>query len=344
MENARALAKSLLGWYRAARRDLPWRKTRDPWLILLSEVMLQQTRASVVVPYYERIAGRFPRPADLAPVLEAEFLALWAGLGYYARARNLWKAARAIAGADRFPATYEEIRRLPGVGEYTAAAVASIAFGLPHAVLDGNAVRVLSRLVAERGDVSGAAARARLKQTAETLLDRRRPGDFNQALMELGATVCLPRNPHCLLCPWRGPCQARRDGLENELPLKRRTREPVRQSLVLYLIEKGGRVLLRRRGDAEARLAGFWELPEARHLPGVRPGRLLGEFRHSIARHDYAVLVYQAPPVRARAGWRWRRWSELAAIPLATAARKAIELARPAADGTGIPPSAGRGN
>jgi A/G-specific adenine glycosylase len=344
MENARALVRSLLGWYGASRRDLPWRGTRDPWRILLSEVMLQQTRVAVVIPYYQRFVERFPRPEDLAGAAEREFLAMWAGLGYYARARNLRKAARAIVEAGGFPRSYEGLRRLPGVGEYTAAAVASIAFNLPHAVLDGNVARVLSRLTAERGDIQSAAVRARLKETAERLLDRRRPGDFNQALMELGATVCLPKNPQCLLCPWRDHCEARREGIENELPVKLRKREPVKQTLVFYLIEKAGRVLLRRRGETEPRLAGFWELPEERDLPGVKRGRLVAEFRHSITRHDYTVMVYEAPPVKARKGWRWRRHSELEKIPLATTARKALELAGLPAGDAGLSPRPAKGN
>jgi A/G-specific adenine glycosylase len=317
----------LLDWYQESRRDLPWRGTRDPWLILLSEVMLQQTRVVAVVPYYGRFVARFPTPQALAAAPEQELLALWSGLGYYARARNLLRAAQAIAELGAFPDTFEQIRELPGVGDYTAAAVASIAFSLPHAVLDGNVVRVLSRLTAERGDVQSSAVRARLKQTAQTMLDIRRPGDFNQALMELGATVCLPRVPQCLLCPLREQCAARAEGIQNELPVKLNRRDPIKLAIDLLLIEKNGRILMRQRGQHEPRLAGFWELPESRLIPGARRTARLGEFRHSITRHDYTVEVWQAEPLRAPKGFRWIALDQLPSLPLATTARKAFRVA-----------------
>ncbi|MGO9239635.1 MAG: A/G-specific adenine glycosylase [Bryobacteraceae bacterium] len=327
MLRTRLCRKLLLEWYENARRALPWRETRDPWRILLSEVMLQQTRVAAVVPYYERFLERYPEPQALARAPEAEVLALWSGLGYYARARNLWRAARAIAELCRFPQTFEEIKVLPGVGEYTAAAVASIAFGLPHAVLDGNVVRVLSRLTAETGDVRASEVRARLKEAAQNLLDPSRPGDFNQAVMELGATVCLPRLPQCLLCPLRGGCAARAQGIQNELPVHLRRRDAVKLTLVLCLVERQGRVLMRQRGAAEARLAGFWELPEARFLPGAERTEKLGQFRHSITRHDYVIEVWRCTPVKAPKGFRWIATGDLSRLPLATTARKALAAA-----------------
>jgi A/G-specific adenine glycosylase len=327
MIQPRQCRQLLLDWYLQARRELPWRETLDPWRILLSEVMLQQTRVVAVVPYYQRFVARFPTPQALAAAPEQELLALWSGLGYYARARNLQRAAQAIARLEAFPETFEKIRELPGVGDYTAAAVASIAFGLPHAVLDGNVARVLSRLTAERGDVQSSTVRARLKQTAQTMLDVGRPGDFNQALMELGATVCLPRVPQCLLCPLREQCAARSEGIQNELPVKLNRRDPIKLAIELLLVEKNGRVLMRQRGEHEPRLAGFWELPETRLIPGARRIAKLGEFRHSITRHDYAVEVWQAEPVRAPKGFRWIALDELPALPLATMARKAFGVA-----------------
>lgn len=327
MLHPRLCRKLLLDWYQSARRELPWRETRDPWCILLSEVMLQQTRVAAVLPYYERFIERYPEPLALAQAPEAEYLALWSGLGYYARARNLWRAARAIAFLGRFPQTLESIRLLPGVGDYTAAAVASIAFGLPHAVLDGNVVRVLSRLTAEAGDVRAASVRVRLKETAQMLLDRRRPGEFNQALMEFGATICLPRNPRCLLCPLREQCLARAQGIEDQLPLPPRRREAVRLSVVLCLVERQGRILMRQRDAGEPRLAGFWELPEARFLPAAQRTEKLGEFCHSITRHDYLIEVWRAEPVKAPRGFRWIGAKELPRLPLATTARKALAVA-----------------
>jgi len=330
MIHPREARRLLMDWFQTARRDLPWRRTRDPWRILLSEVMLQQTRVSVVIPYYERFLERYPAPQDLAVAPEADYLSMWSGLGYYARARNLQRAARAIAERGAFPEAYEEIATLPGVGDYTAAAVASIAFGAPHAVLDGNVVRVLSRFTAESRDVRAQSVRVRLKEEAQRLLDPAKPGDFNQAMMELGATVCLPKNPQCLLCPWRDHCQARALGRERELPVKGRKREPVKLLLTLVVVERESRgkryILLKQRGAHESRLQGFWELPEERDLPHSVRGARLGDFKHSITRHDYTIEVFTATTSRAGRGHRWVEQDELESLPLATTARKALAL------------------
>lgn len=185
----------LLAWYDRIRRDLPWRRTRDPWAIWVSEVMLQQTRVETAIPYFERFLIRFPDPAALAAAPIEEVLAQWSGLGYYRRARQLHGAAREVVERGGLPRSSAELERLPGIGPYTAAAIASIAFGEPVPVLDGNVVRVAARLSAEPEDPSRAAARGRLLAVAATLLEISRPGDSNQALMELGATVCLPKSP-----------------------------------------------------------------------------------------------------------------------------------------------------
>src|SRR6202171_4578917 len=217
------IRNSMLAWYRKNRRDLPWRKTRDPYSIWISEVMLQQTRVSAVIPFYEKFTNRFQTVDALAVASEQDLLATWAGLGYYSRARNLQRAARIIMamGLEGFalPRDYESIRALPGIGDYTAAAIASIAFDLPHAVLDGNVIRVLSRVTAESGDIASAPTRGRLAQVATALLHRKHPGDFNQAIMELGATVCLPRDPQCPACPIAVFCEARRTGRQLEFPV-----------------------------------------------------------------------------------------------------------------------------
>lgn len=326
----REARRLLMDWFQSARRDMPWRRTRDPWSILLSEIMLQQTRVSVVIPYYERFLERYPTPADLAAAPEAEYLAMWSGLGYYARARNLQRAAKAIVERGGFPSSYEEIATLPGVGDYTAAAVASIAFGAPHAVLDGNVIRVLARFTAESRDVGAQSVRVRLKEEAQRLLDPARPGDFNQAMMELGATVCLPKNPQCLLCPWREYCQARAIGREAELPVKGRKRDPVKLHLTLLVAKRqsGGKVqiLMKQRGTQESRLQGFWELPEERDLPYAVRGERLGEFKHSITRHDYTIEVFLATVSRAGRGHRWVNLADVESLPLATTARKALAL------------------
>ena len=253
-------AKLLIEWYSAGHRDLPWRRTADPYRIWVSEIMLQQTRAQAVIPYYERFLARFPTVESLAAAHEDEVLALWSGLGYYSRARNLRRAAVEIAAAGGFPESYEAIRALAGIGDYTAAAIASIAFGLPHAVLDGNVLRVVARVENDAADIASARTRERFRAAAQGWLDARRPGAFNQALMELGATVCLPRNPLCLVCPLRDHCQARAEGTAGQLPVKLRKTEPVRIEGVLLVVRERGRVLLRqeRRGRAaDGRFLGF---------------------------------------------------------------------------------------
>jgi A/G-specific adenine glycosylase len=327
MKNPREAARRLLEWYARTRRDLPWRRTRDPWRVLVSEVMLQQTRVAAVIPYYERFLERFPTPASLAAAPEEELLALWSGLGYYGRARNLKRAAEAIAARGGYPQTAEEWRALPGVGEYTAAAVASICFHEPRAVLDGNVIRVMARLSLEHGDVSSAAVRLRLKELAQKMLDPRRPGDFNQALMELGATVCLPRRPKCLLCPLSGHCRARAEGLAGQLPVRARRQETVKVELDLALIVHRGRVLLRRRADGEGRLAGFWELPEAGAVAEAGARELAGTFRHSITRHAYTVRVWRLRAGRAAAGTQWMPLEALDCLPLSSMTRKALDVA-----------------
>ena len=327
MTNPRHAARLLLEWYEDARRDLPWRRTRDPWRILVSEIMLQQTRVTTVLPYYERFLARFPKPESLAAASADELLSAWAGLGYYSRARNLQRAAQLVVERGGFPSTYEGLLELPGVGDYTAAAIASICYGLPHAVLDGNVMRVLARAFAESGDIAAAQTRVRLREHAQRLLDPRRPADFNQAIMELGATVCVPKTPQCLLCPWRDLCQARATGRERELPVKRAAREPVKLAIELLLAEKDGAVLLRQRGAAESRLAGFWELPESRVLPSAEVGEALGSFSHTITHHDYTVTVSRATVHKAPKGFRWFSRQDFETLPLSTMTRKALALA-----------------
>jgi A/G-specific adenine glycosylase len=264
----------LLRWYDRHRRDLPWRATRDPYAVWLSEVMSQQTRVDVVVPYWHRFLERFPTVADLAAAPLDDVLALWSGLGYYRRARQLHRAAQAVAAAGAFPGTAEGLRELPGIGPYTAAAVASIAFGEAVPVMDGNVERVTARLGAVAGDPKRSANRRRLLAIAASLLDPERPGDSNQALMELGATVCTPRNPSCLLCPLSEGCAARGEGDPEAYPPPRKRRAPMREvRLVALVADDRGRHLYFRRSDDEKLLAGIWELPwtQVETAPGTRP-------------------------------------------------------------------------
>jgi A/G-specific adenine glycosylase len=318
----------LLAWYRAGHRALPWRNTRDPYRIWVSEIMLQQTRAQAVIPYYERFLARFPSVEALAKAGEDEVLALWSGLGYYSRARNLRRAAREVAGAGGFPRAYDAIRALPGIGDYTAAAVASIAFSLPYAVVDGNVLRVVARVTGDAADIGTARTRERFRATAQEWMGRLVPGQFNQALMELGATVCLPRNPLCLLCPLAECCRARQEGTVAQLPVKLRKQSPVRISGVLLLVRRRDRILLRQREAASRRMAGFWDLPAPEELPGAHVGECIGEIRHTITHHHYTLEVREATAQRPRTGgFGWFRLAQLAEIPFSTTARKALRLA-----------------
>jgi len=235
--------KSLLAWFRQFRRDLPWRKSKDPYRIWLSEIMLQQTRVVAVIPYYERFLERFPTIQSLAEAPEEEVLRLWSGLGYYSRAKNLQKAARQIVGGfdGHFPQKREQILSLAGIGEYTASAIQSISFDEKHAVLDGNVARVLSRLGAIRGNLRGTAEWRGLQKTAERLLDPSAPGDWNQAMMELGATLCTPSLPQCLLCPVAKHCEALRLGLVDVLPESRKKRELVDVGIVSLVLANSRR-------------------------------------------------------------------------------------------------------
>jgi A/G-specific adenine glycosylase len=322
------ISRLLLEWYAHGHRDLPWRNTRDPYAIWVSEIMLQQTRAVAVVPYYQRFLERFPTVAALAAAAEDDVLALWSGLGYYSRARNLRRAAQQIAAAGGFPRDYAEIRTLPGIGDYTAAAVGSIAFDLPFAVLDGNVLRVVARVTNDAADISASRTRERFREIAQQWLDPREPGHFNQALMELGATVCLPRNPLCLVCPLAACCRARQEGTAAQLPVKLRKIEPVRLNGTLLVVRNRGRILLRQRHAAASRMAGFWDLPAPEDLPAAKLGDRIGEIRHTITHHHYILEVRNAAaPLPDAEGFRWFTVAQLAEIPFSTTARKALHLA-----------------
>jgi len=286
--------------------------------------MLQQTRVETVLPYYERFLERFPSVDALASAPVQDVLAAWSGLGYYRRVRNMQKAARQMNGS--FPPTHAGLGELAGVGEYTAAAVASIAFGLPHAVVDGNVLRVLSRIADDDSDISQPATRRRLQAFADQLLDRKRPGDFNQALMELGATVCLPRNPQCLLCPVAEDCDGRRAGRQDQLPVKGHRAEPVFIDREVLVVRRGSAVLLRQRGASERLMTGFWELPERGEVPAVVDPQAIGAFRHSITHHNFSYTVWLAAVRRKPKGYRWVTAEQLAQLPLTTTTRKALQL------------------
>ena len=298
---------ALLRWYRRTRRDLPWRCTRDPYAVWLSEVMLQQTTVAAVAPRWKRFLARFPTVSALARAPEREVLAEWAGLGYYARARNLRRAARAVVAAGAFPRSLEGWRALPGVGPYTAAAVCSICFGVPAAAVDGNVARVLTRIHGLRLDPKSSRGQARLRAFAQAILAKRSPGDSNQALMELGATICTPRAPRCRECPLLSCCEAKRLGMPEAFPraTRRTAGETIR--LVAGVTFRHGRVLLVE--DSEM-VRGHLMTPLFRLRAGRRPedvlrrewegvtGRKakalerLGALRHTVLDRRYLVDIF----------------------------------------------------
>jgi len=310
----RALAADLLDWYGAEARDLPWRQTRDPYAIWVSEVMLQQTRVEVVVNRWGSFLERFPDLASLAAAPEAEVLAEWAGLGYYRRVRSLHQAACELAdrGVDELPRSSAELRLLPGFGAYTAGAVASIAFGERVPAVDGNVERVFARLLALPGDPARGVARSEVRAWATAMLDRVDPAELNQALMELGATVCTPRSPHCGRCPWSARCRAHALGAANDYP-RRPARKPAIDvlSFVAVARDSSGRMLFRCRAQG-GHNAGLWELPSTAFLvPAADPNpaaelRALGleldrdwkihgaltRVKHSITHHRITAVAH----------------------------------------------------
>jgi len=267
------VASCLLAWYGWEGRDLPWRRTRGPYRIWLSEIMLQQTGVGTVIPYYERFLAAYPTVEALATARVEEVVELWAGLGYYSRARNLHAAARAVVERRRgggFPADLAALQELPGVGRSTAGAILSIAFDIPAPILDGNVRRVLCRLFALAEDPRRPAAEKKLWAWAEALTPADRPHDYAQAIMDLGATICTPKSPDCSRCPLAALCQARAQGLERELPLSGRKKAVPTVLQVALLLERKSCFLVRRR-PLSGMLGGLWEFPTAAVAEGETP-------------------------------------------------------------------------
>ncbi len=263
------LAGSLLAWYDKHKRDLPWRRRKTPYRVWLAETMLQQTRVETVVPYYRRFLRRFPSMAALARASLDDVLELWAGLGYYSRARNLHAAAREIVNRwrGRVPKDRRAFLDLPGVGPYTAGAVLSIAYDLPEPIVDGNVTRVLCRVYAIEGDAKSAAVRKRLWSLAGELVQNDRPGDFNQALMELGSLVCVPQDPACGLCPIADRCEARASGRQGELPRLPKRKAVPHYDVPVGIIWRDGTLLITKR-PTDVMLGGLWEFPGGKQEPG----------------------------------------------------------------------------
>lgn len=343
---------ALLGWYDRHKRPLPWRETSDPYAIWISETMLQQTRVETVIPYWQRFLERFPDVQSLAEASQEDVYAAWTGLGYYSRARNLQAAARQIVDdhAGRLPDDAAALRGLRGIGPYTAGAVASIAFDRPAAIVDGNVVRVLSRLRGLREDVGRRPVLDRIWAWSETLVAAGpRPGDFNQAMMELGATTCLPKAPLCLACPVRSHCEAAAAGDAERLPKKAGRKKALEITGVAVWIERRGRVLVVQRPD-NGLMANLWELPggpvaaksptpddvagcvrasTGLEISGLEPQ---GHVTHLFTHRRLTLHVQRAGKVEGRVrldGLQAHRWlapSALAGLPQAGPMRKALAL------------------
>ena len=345
------ISKRLLNWYAANARDLPWRRTRDPYRVWISEIMLQQTQVEAVIPYYRRWLKKFPTVKALAKAPLKDVLALWEGLGYYSRARNLHKAAQKIVAehGGRLPKTVEGLRQLPGVGRYTAGAIASIAFNLDAAVLDGNVKRVLARVFNLTDDVKSQAGEKKLWALAESLVPSGRAGDYNQAVMDLGATICRPQNPTCLLCPLLGPstrfasgqalCEAQKLGVQNERPAVKKKPPTPHYNVTAGIIRKNGRVLIAQR-PADKLLGGLWEFPGGKVEPGeslpdclrreiqeelgieIEVGEQQLVLKHAFTHFKITLHVFEARWVSGKArafevaDFKWTLPRKLAAYPM----------------------------
>lgn len=341
--NRENFTKTILAWYDQGHRDLPWRRTRNPYAIWVSEIMLQQTRAETVISYYERFLARYPTVRDLAQAPEEELLKAWEGLGYYSRARSLQRAAQAIVSdyGGQLPADLEKLRALPGIGDYTAGAIASIAFGIPAAAVDGNVERVLCRWDAVMEEVGTPAVRRRIAARAQELVPQDRPGAFANAMMEMGATMCTPKSPKCLLCPVREGCLGFAQGIAQELPRKAKKKAQRVEHRAVLLVFCGDRVLVVKR--QEKLLGGLFVFPDVAEESD--PAKLCGALeqlgvraaydeRLGHARHVFTHLIWEMEVHALLADGQtqvpdgqWVTREELAALPLPTAVKAARQWA-----------------
>jgi len=337
---------SLLGWYKAHRRDLPWRRTKDPYRILLSEVMLQQTQVQTVIPYYRRFLKAFPSFHDLARARLQKVLKLWEGLGYYSRARNLHALAKTVVKHHygRLPSTFEELTALPGIGRYTAGAVLSIAFHKNYPVVDGNVQRVLARHFAMREDVALPSTQEWFWNLAAQLLPEGKAGDFNQALMELGATVCTPRSPECPRCTLNQDCQAFRAGLQNYLPVKKKKKPTPHFHIGAGVVRHGKKILISQR-PLKGLLGGLWEFPGGKQERGetlphcvkreireelgieVEVGKKLADVDHAYSHFKITLHAYECRYLRGKPraigcrAWKWVKTKDLVFSEIRPSAR-----------------------
>lgn len=342
------LRRRLLAWYTRHQRDLPWRESRDPYRVWISEVMLQQTQVATVREYFQRFIRVLPTVRHLAAADEQQVLRLWEGLGYYRRARQLHAAAKAVVAehGGRFPRDVESLQMLPGIGRYTAGAIASIAFDQRAPIVEANTVRLLSRLIAYGDDPLNSAGQRVLWQTAEEILPQKNVAQFNQALMELGSLICTSKDPKCDDCPLAGVCAAFAAGLQHVIPRAKGKQQYTELREAAVIIRRNGRVLMRQCVEGE-RWAGLWDFPrfpldavgplvaaeeiarKVRQQSGVTctPGPRIKTLRHGVTRYRITLDCYQASYAEGRAhGARWVAIAELADLPLSTTGRKLVGL------------------
>jgi len=362
-ERPTQIVLALARWFRRHARDLPWRADRNPYRVWVSEIMLQQTQVATALPYWVRWMDELPSVMDLSRVEESRLLELWAGLGYYSRARNLQRAAREIVDryAGEIPCSLQALRALPGIGPYTAGAILSIAFDRPHAAIDGNVVRVISRIESIHDCVDTATGRSKIETVATNWMQCAdglrgaisRPCDtLTQSLMELGATRCHPSRPKCGDCPARDFCRARRQGATEDLPARKPRAESVKRRIATIVLRRGAEVLLNYRDEEHTTNVGFWEFPTTepngsidrlcREILGatssasLEPPQYLGEFRHSITKYRIECAVYVAHVDTSRvaktSNQTWRSFEGLRDIPMTTISRKALQLVEASGD------------
>lgn len=347
-EKRHTIQTQLLAWYDQNKRDLPWRQNKDPYRIWVSEIMLQQTRVDTVIPYFERFIKLFPTIEDLAHAPEERVLKAWEGLGYYSRVRNLHKAAKQIVfdGDGKIPSDKKSILKLKGVGPYTAGAILSIAFDQKIPAVDGNVMRVFSRLFAIEDDIGSSTTRKKFESLVEKIIPDEFPGDFNQALMDLGATICTPVSPGCLFCPVRSVCDAYEKGMEEQLPVKKKAKPPVQQEIVMAFFQHQDRFIGEKRLE-QGLLAGLWGLPtfeiskgddhltiiekfcDEKQIPTLNY-IIKGEFQHVFSHRHWKVVVievelkntdFQMPP-----SWEWLVKEKKEEKTWANVYQKALEL------------------
>jgi A/G-specific adenine glycosylase len=346
-----AFQSSLLRWYKANRRNLPWRRTRDPYRILVSEIMLQQTQVQTVIPYYRRWLKKFPTFRALAKAPLNKALKQWEGLGYYSRARNLQALSKVVMKqhGGRLPSTFDQLKSLPGIGRYTAGAVLSIAFEKHYPVVDGNVMRVLARYFLIREDITFTATQKHFWELAQRLVPRGRAGDYNQAVMELGATICTPRSPQCPACPVRKNCKARQLGLQEELPLKKKKSATPHFHIGAGVIWHEGKILISQR-PLKGLLGGLWEFPGGKQERGeslretvrreieeelgiqVDVGRKLAEVDHAYSHFKITLhahdCAYRSGKIQALGvmNWKWVRPLELSRFAFPAANQPIIRI------------------